>query len=133
MYPFVKHLDRKRFFVYFLIHQVDPTTWHQRNEERRKDHVKQFLSFNPRVTDHYTKPMNSGRKSSGNAQKRPVTEPIIIEERVKSTPDNAAVTPLVVKKKKDREYQCSKVVPFDLTKLYPKGKETDKMILLRLK
>ena len=115
------------------MYQVDPTTWHQWNEKRRKDHVKQFLSFNPRVTDHYTKPMNSIKKSSGNMWKRPVTESIIIEERVKSTPDNAAVTPLVVKKKKDREYQCSKVVPVDLTKLYPKGKETDKMILLHLK
>ena len=77
--------------------------------------------------------MNSGKKPSGNVRKRPVTEPIIIEERVKSTPDNAAVTPLVVKKKKDGEYQCSKVVPVDLTKLDPKRKETDKMILLRLK
>ena len=94
MYPFVKHLDKTRFFVYFLIHQVDPTTWHQWNEERRKDHVKQFLSFNPRVTDHYTKSMNNRKKSSGNIRKRPVTEPIIIEERVKLTPDNAAVTPL---------------------------------------
>ena len=77
--------------------------------------------------------MNSGKKPSGNVRKRPVTEPIIIEERVKSTPDNAAVTPLVVKKKKDGEHQCSKVVPVDLTKLDPKRKETDKMILLRLK
>ena len=97
MHPSVKHLDGKRFFVYFLIHLVDPTTWHQWNEERRKDHIKQFLSFNPRVTDHYTKPMNSGKKSSGNVRKRPVTEPIFIEDRGKSTPDNAAVTPLVVK------------------------------------
>ena len=118
------------FFVYFLIH---PTTWHQWNEERRKDHVKQFLSLNPRATDHYTKPMNSGKKPSGNVRKRPVTEPIIIEEKVKSTTDNVAVTPLVVKKKKDGEYQCSKVFPVDLTKLDPKRKETDKMILLRLK
>ena len=133
MYPFVKHLDGKRFFVYFLIHQFDPTTWHQWNEERRKDHVKQFLSLNPRASDHYTKPMNSGKKPSGNGRKRPVTEPIIIEERVKSTTDNVAVTPLVVTKKKDWEYQCSKVVPVDLTKLDPKRKETDKMILLRLK
>ena len=77
--------------------------------------------------------MNSGKKPSGNVRKRPVTEPIIIEERVKSTPDNAAVTPLVVKKKKDGEYQCFKVVPVDLTKLDPRRKETDKMILLRLK
>ena len=59
--------------------------------------MKQFLSFNPRVTDHYTKRMNSGKKPSGNVRKRPVTEPIIIEEKVKSTTDNEAVTPLVVK------------------------------------
>ena len=85
------------------------------------------------MTDHYRKTMNSGKKRSGNVRKRPVTEPIIIEERVKSTPDNAAVTPLVVKKKKDEEYQCSKVVPVNPTKLDPKRKETDKMILLRLK
>ena len=77
--------------------------------------------------------MNSRKKPSGNVRKRLVTEPIITEEKVKSTPDNAAVTPLVVKKKKDGEYQCSKVVPVDLTKLDPKRKETDKMILLRLK
>ena len=51
MYLFVKHLDGKRFFEYFLIHQVDPRTWDQWKEKRRKDHVKQFLSFNPRVTD----------------------------------------------------------------------------------
>ena len=121
------------FFVCFLIHQVDPTTWHQWNEERRKDHAKQFLSFNPRVTDHYTKPMNLGKKPSGNVRKRPVTKPIIIEERMKLTPDNAAVTPLVVKRKKDGEYQSPKVVPVDPTKLDPKRKETDKMILLRLK
>ena len=77
--------------------------------------------------------MNSRKKPSGNIRKRLVTEPIITEEKVKSIPDNAAVTPLVVKKKKDGEHQCSKVVPVDLTKLDPKRKETDKMILLRLK
>ena len=49
------------------------------------------------MTDHYTKQMNSGNKPSGNVRKRPVTEPIIIEEKVKSTIDNEAVTPLVVK------------------------------------
>ena len=49
------------------------------------------------MTDHYTKRMNSGNKPSGNVRKRPVTEPIIIEEKVKSTIDNEAVTPLVVK------------------------------------
>ena len=133
MYPLVKRLDRKRFFVYFLIHQVDPTAWHQWNEERRKDHAKQFLCFNPRVTYHYTKSMNSEKKPSGNVRKRPVIKSIVIEERVKSTPDNAVVTPLVVKKKKDGEYQCSKVVPVELTKLDPKRKEIDKMIFLRLK
>ena len=53
-----------------------------------------ILSFNPRVTDHYTKPINGGKKSSGNVWKRPVTEPIIIEEGVKTTTDNAALTPL---------------------------------------
>ena len=78
------------------------------------------------MTDHYTKPMNSGEKPSGSVRKRPVTEPIIIEQRMKLTPDNAAVTPLVVKKKKDGEYQSSKVVPVDLRKLDPKRKETDK-------
>ena len=77
--------------------------------------------------------MNSRKEPSGNVRKRLVTEPIITEEKVKSIPDNAAVTPLVVKKKKDGEHQCSKVVPVDLTKLDPKRKETDKMILLRLK
>ena len=77
--------------------------------------------------------MNSRKKPSGNVRKSLVAEPIITEEKVKSTPDNAAVTPLVVKKKKDGEYQCSKVVLVDLTKLDPKRKETDKMILLRLK
>ena len=77
--------------------------------------------------------MNSGKKPSGNIRKRLVTEPIIVGERVKSTPDDTAVALLVVKKKKDGEYQCSKVVPVDLTKLDPKRKETDKMILLRLK
>ena len=49
------------------------------------------------MTDHYAKRMNSGKKPRGNVRKRPVTEPIIIEEKVKSTTDNAAVTPLVVK------------------------------------
>ena len=56
-----------------------------------------------------------------------------IEEKLKLTLGNAAVTPLVVKRKKDGEYQSPKVVPVDLTKLDPKRKETDKMILLRLK
>ena len=46
------------------------------------------------MTDHYTKPINGGKKSSGNVWKRPVTEPIIIEEGVKMTTDNAALTPL---------------------------------------
>ena len=49
------------------------------------------------MTDHYTKQMNSGKKPSGNVRKRPVNEPIIIEQKVKSTTDNAEVTPLVVK------------------------------------
>ena len=89
----------------------------------------QFLSFNPRMTDHYTKPMNSGRKPS----KRPVTGPIVIEEVMRMTTDNAAVTQLVVKRKKDGEYQFSKVVLVDLIKLDPKRNQTDKMILLRLK
>ena len=56
-----------------------------------------------------------------------------IEEKLKLRLGNAAVTPLVVKRKKDGEYQSPKVVPVDLTKLDPKRKETDKMILLRLK
>ena len=77
--------------------------------------------------------MNSRKKPSGNVRKRLITEPIIVEERVKSVPDNAAATPLVVKKKKDGEYQCSKIVPVDLTKLDPKRKEIGKMIFLRLK
>ena len=78
------------------------------------------------MTDHYTKPMNSGKKPSGRVQKHPVTEPINVEERVKLTPDNVAVTTLVVKKKKDGEYQCSKVVPVDLTKLDPKERKLTK-------
>ena len=77
--------------------------------------------------------MNSGKMPSGSIRKRPITKPIIIEERLKSTPENVAVTSLFVKKKKDGEYQCSKLFPVDLTKLDPKRKKTDKMILLRLK
>ena len=77
--------------------------------------------------------MNLGKKPSGNVRKRPVTKPIIIEEKLKLTLGNAAVTPLVVKRKKNGEYQSPKVAPVDLTKLDPKRKETDKMILLRLK
>ena len=66
----------------------------------KKNPVKQFISLNPCVTDHYTKPMNIRKKPSDNVRKCPVIEPIIIKTRVKLKPNNAVVTPLLVKEKK---------------------------------
>lgn len=52
------------------------------------------------MTDYYTKPMNIRKKPSDNVRKCPVIEPIIIKTRVKLKPNNAVVTPLLVKEKK---------------------------------
>ena len=52
------------------------------------------------MTDYYTKPMNIRKKPSDNVRKCPVIEPIIIKSRVKLKPNNAVVTPLLVKEKK---------------------------------
>ena len=52
------------------------------------------------MTDYYTKPMNIRKKPSDNVRKCPVIEPIIIKTRVKLKPNNAVVTPLLVKEEK---------------------------------
>lgn len=44
--------------------------------------------------------MNIRKKPSDNVRKCPVIEPIIIKTRVKLKPNNAVVTPLLVKEKK---------------------------------
>ena len=86
----------------------------------------------PTVSDFYIKPSKVGKKPNQRERKRPNRYPFIVEERIDLS-QGKAVTPLVVKKGKDGEYECSKVAASDITRVDPKRKSERKAMELRLR
>lgn len=78
------------------------------------------------------KPSKVGKKPSHAERKRPNPNPFIVEERIDPN-ESQPVTPLIVKKRKDGAYECSKAASSDLTRVDPKRKTTNKVMELLLK
>ena len=105
--------------------------WHRWTPDRRQQHVQQFHSYCPTVASMFVKPINAGRKANFSQRKRSSTEPIIVEDRVQTSADDAPLTPLVVKKR-NGQYECKKKKSSDLALIDPRRAAT-KPMFLRLK
>ena len=93
--------------------------------------MKNFRAFVPSFIASHDKPLKCGRKPNHVPRKRHSEEPVIVEERINVHGD-LPITPIVVKRKKGGDYQCEKKKMTDLSRLDPKRK-TEQQMVLRLK
>ena len=59
---------------------VQSSEWHSWSDSRRRDHVKKFRQYVLCITDRFSKPKNSGRKTSYQKRHRSL-EPDVVNDR----------------------------------------------------